>query len=933
MKKLLNLLFFIVINCFAQHHSKLVVEVDNVSHVLTVKQQLTYFNESATTLNSIILNDWNNAYSAVDSPLGKRFSDEFIRTYLFAPEKDYGRTFDLQISDKNNKNIFFVRPENYPDLVEIQLDKPLLPNQKIEFVLLYKLKIPNSRFTTYGFNSKNEMALKNWFLTPAKFDKNDFVRYNNLNLDDAPNGIFDMDLEIKSAQNFEISSDLYLIKKDNFNYTFSGKNLILNNLYIQEKADFEVFKNNTIIVATNLQAKKVTDIEKGIIVDKIVNFVHDKLGSNNQQKILVSQSDYDQNPFYGLNQLPSFLRPFKEDFIFEIKFLKTYLNNYLKTSMSLDNRKDNWVFDAIQMYYLMAYMDENYPDAKMMGNLAKYKLLKSFNLLSLDFNEQFSYFYLLMARKNIDQPLSFSKDKLIKFNEKIASKYRAGLSFRYLNSYLQNGELDASIKDFFAASITSETKNINFETFLKQRATKDIGWFVPTLINSRDAIDYKLKNVVANDSVIRFEIKNKTATAEVPVSIFGIKNKKIVFKQWLTPKKDSVYSLQRVAADKLIINYQNEVPEFNLRNNWKALGRYSIVNKPIKFNFMKDLEDPKYTQILYVPSVEFNYYDGIIFGLRFHNKTVLDRPFNFDVVPSYSSKSKNFSGSFSFVVNDFNRKSSLFNAKYGLSGSTFQYAPDASYQKINPYLIYRFRPDDYRNNEKEVLVVRQIFVNRQKSTFVTNTFEGSYSIFNVRYGKSKPEILKTIAYNTDLQIAKNFGKLNADFTYRRLFSNSRQINLRFYAGLFLYNNTNSSFFNIALDRPTDYLFDFNYLGRSESTGLLSQEFIAAEGGFKSKVANPSSDQFLTTVNASFNIWNWVEVYGDVGLIKNKIDSTRFLYDSGIRLNLVPDYFELYFPIQSSNGFEMGQKNYQEKIRFVVAFNPNTLLGLFTRKWF
>lgn len=43
------------------------------------------------------------------------------------------------------------------------------------------------------------------------------------------------------------------------------------------------------------------------------------------------------------------------------------------------------------------------------------------------------------------------------------------------------------------------------------------------------------------------------------------------------------------------------------------------------------------------------------------------------------------------------------------------------------------------------------------------------------------------------------------------------------------------FFSFALDRPTDYLFDFNYLGRSEDTGLVSQQIIIAEGGFKSQL--------------------------------------------------------------------------------------------------
>ncbi|WP_372975073.1 hypothetical protein, partial [Muriicola sp.] len=78
---------------------------------------------------------------------------------------------------------------------------------------------------------------------------------------------------------------------------------------------------------------------------------------------------------------------------------------------------------------------------------------------------------------------------------------------------------------------------------------------------------------------------------------------------------------------------------------------------------------------------------------------------------------------------------------------------------------------------------------------------------------------------------------------------------------------------------------------------------------------------------------WIEFYGDLGLVKNQGIDTRFVYDSGIRLNLVTDYFELYFPIYSNNGWEIAQPAYDEKIRFLVTLSPKTLIGLFTRKWF
>ena len=931
------LFLFLSIKTIAQHHLKMVVEVDNASHIATVSQELTYFNQSESTLNSIVLNDWNNAYSVKNSPLGKRFSDEFVRSFHFAPEKDRGATLDLKITTASNQNVAFFRPENFIDLVEIPLEKPLLPNQKVILNLSYKLKIPNGRFTDYGYNSKGEMNLKNWFLTPANFIKNDFVRYSNLNLDDAANALFDLDLEIKSMQNFEISSDLEFIVNDNFNNKFKGKNLLSNSVFILKKDNFESFKNDKIEVSTNLQSKKITGIQKALAVDKVVNFVSEKLGSNSQSKITVSQYDYDQNPFYGLNQLPSFLRPFPEELIYELKFLKTYLNTYLKSNLLLDSRKDNWVFDAIQMHCLMEYMNENYPNSKMMGNLATYKLLRGYNLVSLDFNEQFSYFYLLMARKNLDQPLGDSKETYIRFNEKIALKYRAGLSLHYLESYIGKENVQKSILEFATLASKNQTNSKKFEEILKKNTAKNIDWFFETVINTRQAIDYKFKNVTKSDDKVSFELKNKTESSDVPLPVFGLKSNKVVFQEWIQPKTDSVYTLNRFDADKLVINFNNDVPEINRRNNWKSLKSFSIGNKPFKFNFLKDLENPKFNQILYVPTVGFNFYDGVIFGLEFHNRTILDRPFNFDLIPSYSSKTKSLSGSFSVAVNQFNRDSNLYNIKYGFSGSTFKYAPDANYQKVNPYVILRFRPDDFRSNERSTIVARQVFVNREKSNFLMNdsqnTFDGSYSIFDARYSFSKPEITRTFAYLTDLQVAQNFGKATAEVVYRKLYTNNRQINLRLYAGYFLYNSTNSDFFNFALDRPTDYLFDYAYLARSDTKGLLSQEYITAEGGFKSKLSNPSSNQFLAAVNGSFNVWNWVEIYGDLGIMKSKNQEARFVYDQGIRLNLVPDYFELYFPITSNNGWEMAQKNYQEKIRFVFVFNPNSLLGLFTRKWF
>ena len=187
----------------------------------------------------------------------------------------------------------------------------------------------------------------------------------------------------------------------------------------------------------------------------------------------------------------------------------------------------------------------------------------------------------------------------------------------------------------------------------------------------------------------------------------------------------------------------------------------------------------------------------------------------------------------------------------------------------------------------------------------------------------------------DFQAAKKFGKIAVNYEWRKLTESNRQFNLRLFAGTFLYNKTDptSDYFSFALDRPTDYLFDYNYLGRSENSGIFSQQIIIAEGGFKSKLETPFANQWMTTANVSTTIWRYIEAYGDIGLVKNRSFNPEFVYDSGIRLNLVTDYFELYFPIYSNLGWEVDQPNYSQRIRIKFTLDPEVLLGLFRRKWF
>ncbi len=107
----------------------------------------------------------------------------------------------------------------------------------------------------------------------------------------------------------------------------------------------------------------------------------------------------------------------------------------------------------------------------------------------------------------------------------------------------------------------------------------------------------------------------------------------------------------------------------------------------------------------------------------------------------------------------------------------------------------------------------------------------------------------------------------------------------------------------------------------------------SEGGFKSKFLNPNANDFIMATNLGFSLWKWVEAYTDIGIAKNKNTEAKYYYDTGLRLNLVPDYLEFYFPIQNSENFVLNDEDYLSNVRFVLTIDINNLKQLFTRKWF
>ena len=427
------------------------VQVD--TKTITIVQTIVYQNESDHVLDTIYLNDWNNSYATKTTPLAKRFEEEFSTKFHLAKNEQRGYTVITSIKNENQVALDYNHLKDHPDVVKVVLETPLQPGEAYTTHLEYTLLIPDATFTDYGVTKTNDFDLKYWYITPAVYNGS-WHYYSNKNLDDLFVPKSDVTLRITYPRNYKVTSEL------DFNATtldteqhmqttvLSGKDRVNTYLSLNKFPNYNFIQTDDFILISDLNEKGLPEPAKAILTDKITRFLTKNLGAYPHKQLLVSSIDYNKNPLYGLNQLPSFFRPFPSDFQYELKLVKTALKKYIDNTLLLNPRKEYWLSEGLQIYYLIKYVEENYPDMKLLGTLADVWGIRAFHTADLDFNFQYFLYSMEIARKNRDQPLTTSKDSLTKFNTNIAGKYKAGVGLNYLDQFTDDIQLSYLITEF-----------------------------------------------------------------------------------------------------------------------------------------------------------------------------------------------------------------------------------------------------------------------------------------------------------------------------------------------------------------------------------------------------------------------------------------------------------------------------------------------------
>lgn len=910
-KKLTLFLFFFILifELSSQSNHEIQISFNSMENKFVVKHSITIEKSYLKGDNNLYVYDWNNSYSSYDTPLSKKLYSEYDSSLLKPKSSLIGRT-DIKEIKINNKVVSWIRLDESVDVLKLFLEDKS-QEKELEIFAYYDIYLPKYSITNNG-NYKNKFYyLKNSILRIVPFYNDNSTKFSNLNLDD----------QFVYNSNFKISIE----KNKNFNIItnadYKDSNNLYDNFHLYNSKDLQIvfdsdnyFKSNDFSNYLIFSDSDNIKINNNDVLERINDFINSKFKTP-LKKVVINKEDFNNYSIYPYSEVPSFISPIDNEILKELNIVKLLISKNLYQSINFNKRTNYWFFSGIEIFYLNEYISNHYNDLKLLGKYSNFFLLKKHNIANYSFLDQYKIINQFVSSRNIEQKLSLSSDKLTRFNYKLNTPYLSYFNLKYLKSFIGNDSFKNSLEKIFNSSFKNEK---SIEDILKTNTKKNITWFFEDLLETNEAFDFKIDKIGSN----RYSLKNSfTFINKIPVPI----KKQLI-------DYDSIHWVvfNNKYEDSIGFKTQNIVvnPNFILNeNNYKNNHLYKNDLNKLKLTLFSDVESYKTNQIFYRPVVSYNLYDGILPGLTLTNQSPLKKNLTYFISPQFSSKSKSISGLTSLNYRDIVNKTNTIN--YFMSISKFNYEDDFNYIRISPSILYSIKDEDLRSNFRKYFVLRHININKE----IENNKNDKYGITNFSFINSNPGAKNSYSFIYDFQINNNFIKNSITFSYRNYFNEFRQFNFRLFVGKFLKNNTINNNYDFKIHSSNDYLFSNNLIGRSESEGFYSQQYVKYEGAFKSKIKQQSVDDFIFVASSGITLWKWFEAYLDYGLFKEKKKKLSTGYDFGLRLNIIENYLELYFPLINSDEIALKSNNYINNIRFTLSLDPENLSNLFTRRWF
>ena len=825
------------------------------------------------------------------------------------------------------------------DLVRVAVGKQALA---MDLRLEFSFFLPDEKFQGWGKNPDG-MSLRNALPHLARFENNAFQPAPLRKEEDQNRPPLPATLEISYPFNMDLlaPSSLELPVFEGQTAKVSGTvaptrsiPLLLARKWV--KIPVELPEGTATLV---MSAESMEDPQPWIAtIEKVNAFYQRELGRNlSGMQVVVSA----QTPWYPCGGM-LMVAPEEKDFP-RTRNLAEQMALYLFADQShAAGFAHPWLTKGMAAFYVNRFVEKEYPDEKLLGWVSKTIVARFFALDAYKWDYQNQLYYLFMARQGLDQPIQTRADSLARFNYKGMVEGKFVMSMEYLQDYVGEARLNKGIRNFMEGNAQAQTP-ASLQASVEKSSYRKLDWFFGPLLFTNAKADYAITHYETCPTVTVAEVKNK-GTLDIPFPITGTIGDSTVVTEWY-PGFQGKQTIPLYAAPytKIYLDKPQHMPELRQQNNQFKTG-WLTFNNPLKLQFFNSLEDPRRTQVFWTPIANFNAYDLFLVGASFYNNTLIPKRFEYRIAPTWSTGTSSLTGSLSAVYNIIPNGTPFHRVSLAVYGRYYHYDTDLAYWRLSPTVNFQFRRSHPRSEDQHGVRIRLVHLDREtrpgQNPSLTDVNRAAYTVFDARYKWENVNILQPFNLVADYQLADGFSKISLEADFRKMLFNRQWAALRVFGGAFISNKNpdQNTYYNFGLSGTTDYLFDYYLIGRSDETGVWSRQFFVSDGGMKSfasqqgdQLTNLFSSTWLVGMNLNIPIWSVFGVFSDLGFVPQPNGQVNAVADFGIRIAIVPDFVEAYFPLAHSEYDVLnGPSPYWKGVRFVLNLQSDAIINRWRR---
>jgi hypothetical protein len=953
-------------NAYFQQHLDYTIHVrlDDKNHSLSGNIEIIYKNNSPDILDKIGMHLWPNAYAHKQTAFARqKLNHQDTRFYDALPS-------DLGYIDSLNFKVdgTFARLEidiKNPDMAWLHLPEVLLPGHQIIIHTPFFVKIPES-FSRLG-HAGQTYQITQWYPKPAVYDHKGWHLMPYLDQGEFYSEFGNFNVTISLPKNYVVAAtgSLQNIEEKKFlNQRITETNRALQNgipVYgstpesdaefktLHYKAenvhDFAWFADKTFYVQKTeaiLQSGKLVECwtmfnnpdlwnESVSYVKRAIEFYSDHIGEYPWPHATAVESALSAGGGMEYPMITVIGQSYSKEGLDEV-ITHEVGHNWFYGILASNERDYPFLDEGINTYYQFRYMKQYYPNSSLFYFPDYFtKLLGTFEISQI--------MYLIFAREYNDQYPNQHSENFTPLNYGNDVYFKTAQLFSYADYFMGTSVIDSLMRQYYNAWKFKHPYPEDLRDIFKDTEDYNLSWLFDGFLNSNGKMDYSFTSIEKNREEYILEIKNK-GNIPAPFTVSAIKNGKEILSYKLGgfTGKEKI-SLYHGDYDYFAIDYKNKSYDLYDCNNYiRTRGLFKKL-EPVKFHLIPILGQNGKTDIGLTPILGKNYYNGLMAGFYLSGPLFPYRKFNFSVLPFYSFRSGSLAGQTELRYTYFLNSGIVKNVSALINAKTYSYnhfSPDVylNYVQIQPEFEVAFRHKPVSLTHSSLLFT--IYWIRDELLQFHDSLPYTYSLNRINYQLSYNYNKKSVLGDFNAKVSLNYFQhaitsevhqklVRLQLSCEKLFryKNNRYFSIRSYLAWYPYNTERHSNYVSSRSSPNfyrgstglsfqNYLDEYNeelFLGRSESSGIWSQQIAMQQGGFKlvhgvqqrSNLGN--SNHFIWSVNFSSDLpfkyfGKRLRPYLDIGYFEQDGFSNRdkILISAGINLNVIPGIFDLYLPV-------------------------------------